>query len=135
MAAKLDVAVLSDITGIKSEDTFVRTIYAGNAVQTVQSNDAVKLITVRGTAFAASPETGGSAMKEDGMLRGGRGEIRREGESVCMYVYVYMPKARQYIQKHCSLSMYMCVVHVCTCTGHYILFAHSYYSRTGQFEC
>ena len=66
MAAKLDVAALSDIIGVKSEDTFVRTIYAGNAVQTVQSSDAVKLITVRGTAFAASSESGGSAAREDG---------------------------------------------------------------------
>ena len=66
MAAKLDVAALSDIIGIQSEDTFVRTIYAGNAVQTVQSSDAVKLITVRGTAFALAAESGGSATREDG---------------------------------------------------------------------
>lgn len=66
MAAKLDVSALSDIIGVKSEDTFVRTVYAGNAVQTVQSRDTVKLITVRGTAFTASPETGGSAAREDG---------------------------------------------------------------------
>ena len=65
VAAKLNVAALSDIIGIKSEDTFVRTVYAGNAVQTVQSSDTVKLITVRGTAFAASPETGGSAARVD----------------------------------------------------------------------
>ena len=66
VAAKLDVAALSDIIGIQSEDTFVRTIYAGNAVQTVQSSDAVKLITVRGTAFALAAESGGSATREDG---------------------------------------------------------------------
>jgi electron transfer flavoprotein alpha subunit len=65
VAAKLDVSAISDIIGVESEDTFVRTIYAGNAVQTVQSGDSVKLITVRGTAFAASPETGGSATRED----------------------------------------------------------------------
>ena len=64
VAAKLDAAPISDIIGIKSEDTFVRTIYAGNAVQTVKSNDSVKLITVRGTAFAPSEATGGST-KED----------------------------------------------------------------------
>lgn len=81
MAAKLDVSALSDIIGVKSEDTFVRTVYAGNAIQTVQSNDAVKLITVRGTAFASSSETGGSAVTEEGKGRGvgneTRGRVRR----------------------------------------------------------
>ena len=48
VAALLDVAMLSDITGIESADTFVRPIYAGNALATVQSSDRVKLITVRG---------------------------------------------------------------------------------------
>lgn len=64
VAAKLDAAPISDIIGIKSEDTFVRAIYAGNAIQTVQSNDSVKLVTVRGTAFAASEASGGSAKEE-----------------------------------------------------------------------
>ena len=71
MAAKLDVSALSDIIGVKTEDTFIRTIYAGNAVQTVQSRDSVKLVTVRGTAFAASPETGGTAAREDSNVGGG----------------------------------------------------------------
>ena len=63
VAAKLDVAQLSDITGIESADTFVRPIYAGNAFATVQSRDAVKVITVRTTAFeSAGP--GGSAAVE-----------------------------------------------------------------------
>ncbi|KAL0090823.1 hypothetical protein J3Q64DRAFT_1707186 [Phycomyces blakesleeanus] len=53
-AALLDVAPISDITGVSSEDTFVRPIYAGNAIATVQSKDAIKFITVRGTAFAAA---------------------------------------------------------------------------------
>lgn len=64
VAAKLDTAPISDIIGIKSEDTFVRTIYAGNAVQTVQSNDSVKLITVRGTAFPPTETSGGSTKEE-----------------------------------------------------------------------
>ncbi|WP_428607864.1 electron transfer flavoprotein subunit alpha/FixB family protein [Sedimenticola sp.] len=63
VAARLDVAMLSDITGIESEDTFVRPIYAGNALATVQSSDRIKLITVRGTAFDAA-ESGGSATIE-----------------------------------------------------------------------
>ena len=65
VAALLDVAPISDITGVNGEDTFVRTVYAGNAIQTVQSSDSVKLLTVRGTAFPPA-ETGGSAAQEDG---------------------------------------------------------------------
>ncbi|MCJ1309289.1 Electron transfer flavoprotein alpha-subunit [Agyrium rufum] len=51
IAALLDVQQISDITSIESEDTFVRPIYAGNAILTVQSTDSIKLITVRATAF------------------------------------------------------------------------------------
>ena len=65
VAAKLNVAPISDIVGVKSEDTFVRTIYAGNAMQTVKSNDSVKVITVRGTAFPPSEASGGSAQNEE----------------------------------------------------------------------
>lgn len=54
VAAKLDVAPLSDISEIKDEQTFVRTIYAGNAVTTIKSNDSVKVMTVRATAFDAA---------------------------------------------------------------------------------
>lgn len=64
VGAKLDVAPISDIIGVESEDTFIRTIYAGNAIQTVQSCDSVKLITVRGTSFEAAPAEGGSAATE-----------------------------------------------------------------------
>ncbi|CAL1299740.1 unnamed protein product, partial [Larinioides sclopetarius] len=52
IAAKLDVSSISDVIGIKNDDTFVRTIYAGNAIQTLKAKDAVKLLTVRGTNFA-----------------------------------------------------------------------------------
>ncbi|XP_033750566.1 electron transfer flavoprotein subunit alpha, mitochondrial-like [Pecten maximus] len=65
VAAKLDVSPISDIIGIKSEDTFIRTIYAGNAVQTVKSKDNVKLVSVRGTAFEAAETEGGSATSEN----------------------------------------------------------------------
>jgi electron transfer flavoprotein alpha subunit len=64
VAALLDVAQVSDITAILSPDTFVRPIYAGNALATVQSKDAVKVITVRGTGFEAAAATGGSAAIE-----------------------------------------------------------------------
>ena len=64
VAALLDVAQISDMSGIVSADTFIRPIYAGNALATVQSADAVKIITVRGTAFAAAPAEGGTAAIE-----------------------------------------------------------------------
>ncbi len=63
VAALLDVMQISDISEVKSADTFVRLIYAGNAVQTVQSTDAKKIITVRTASFAATGE-GGSASIE-----------------------------------------------------------------------
>ena len=64
VAALLDVAAISDITGVVSPDTFERPIYAGNAIATVQSADPIKVITVRATAFEAAASTGGSAAVE-----------------------------------------------------------------------
>ena len=64
VAAKLDVAQVSDITKVISADTFERPIYAGNAVATVQATDATKVITVRTTGFDAAASTGGSAAVE-----------------------------------------------------------------------
>ncbi|MEI6183275.1 MAG: FAD-binding protein [Polynucleobacter sp.] len=64
VAAKLDVAQLSDITKVLSSDTFERPIYAGNAIATVQTNDPVKVITVRTTGFDPVAATGGSAAIE-----------------------------------------------------------------------
>jgi len=64
VAAKLDVGQISDITKVESGDTFERPIYAGNAIATVQSTDAVKVITVRTTGFDAAAATGGSAAVE-----------------------------------------------------------------------
>ncbi|KAK6428597.1 Electron transfer flavoprotein alpha-subunit [Oleoguttula sp. CCFEE 5521] len=67
VAAMLDVQQISDITSVESEDTFVRPIYAGNAILTVQSDDATKIITVRGTAFPSGATEGGSASVEQGV--------------------------------------------------------------------
>ena len=61
VAAQLDVAAISDVTAVVSEDTFERPIYAGNAIATVQSCDKVKVVTVRTTAFGAAAVGAGSA--------------------------------------------------------------------------
>ncbi len=65
VAALLDVQQISDISGIEGPDTFVRPIYAGNALATVKSSDAKKVITVRATAFEAAAAEGGAATVED----------------------------------------------------------------------
>ncbi|MEX3791597.1 electron transfer flavoprotein subunit alpha/FixB family protein, partial [Paraburkholderia sp. BR14374] len=64
IAAKLDVAQISDITAVDSADTFERPIYAGNAIAIVQSADPIKVITVRSTGFDAVAAEGGSAAVE-----------------------------------------------------------------------
>ena len=64
VAALLDVMQISDISAVESADTFVRPIYAGNALATVQSKDPIKIITVRGTAFGPAAATGGNAPVE-----------------------------------------------------------------------
>jgi electron transfer flavoprotein alpha subunit len=65
VAAKLDVAQISEITKVDSPDTFERPIYAGNAIATVQSGDKIKVITVRGTGFDSAPASGGAAAIEN----------------------------------------------------------------------
>ncbi|MSQ58588.1 MAG: electron transfer flavoprotein subunit alpha/FixB family protein [Betaproteobacteria bacterium] len=64
VAALLDVAQISDIVAVVSADTFVRPIYAGNALATVQSSDAIRVVSVRMTGFDAAPAEGGSAVLE-----------------------------------------------------------------------
>ena len=64
VAALLDVMQISDIISVESEDTFTRPIYAGNAIATVRSKDAKKVITVRGTAFGKASRDGGSGTVE-----------------------------------------------------------------------
>lgn len=64
VAALLDVAQISEITAVESADTFVRPVYAGNVMATVQSSDAIKVITVRTTAFEAAAVAGGAAAVE-----------------------------------------------------------------------
>ena len=81
VAALLDVAAISDITGVVSADTFERPIYAGNAIATVQSSDAIKVITVRTTAFEAAA-TGGSAAIETIAGTGDAGSAKFVGQEL-----------------------------------------------------
>jgi len=82
VAAKLDVAQISDITKVVSADTFERPIYAGNAIATVQSSDTVKVITVRTTGFDAAAATGGSAAVEVAAEAAGAGKSSYVGSEI-----------------------------------------------------
>ena len=82
VAASLDVAQISDITQVISADTFERPIYAGNAIATVQSLDAVKVITVRTTGFDAAAAQGGSAAIESAAAADGGGKSRYVGSEI-----------------------------------------------------
>jgi electron transfer flavoprotein alpha subunit len=82
VAALLDVAQISEITEVVSADTFVRPIYAGNAMATVQSSDAKKVITIRTTNFAAADPTGGSATVEAGSAAADAGLSTFVGEEL-----------------------------------------------------
>ena len=81
VAAKLDVAQISDITKVVSADTFERPIYAGNAIATVQSQDATKVITVRTTGFDAAGQ-GGSAAVETVAAASGNGKSAYVGSEI-----------------------------------------------------
>ncbi len=82
VAAKLDVAQISDITKVDSPDTFERPIYAGNAIATVQSADKVKVITVRTTAFDPAAATGGSAAVESTGAAADNGKSKFVGQEI-----------------------------------------------------
>jgi len=82
VAASLDVAQLSDVTKVISADTFERPIYAGNAIATVQSSDATKVITVRTTGFDAAAATGGSASVESVAAVADSGKSRYVGSEL-----------------------------------------------------
>ncbi len=82
VAAKLDVAQISDITKVDSADTFERPIYAGNAIATVQSSDATKVITVRTTGFDAAAATGGSAAVESAAAQADSGKSSFKGSEI-----------------------------------------------------
>ena len=77
--ALLDVAQISDISAVESPDTFVRTIYAGNALATVQSADKIKVVTVRMTGFDPAPAEPGEPRGDPFERRGGALQLRRPG--------------------------------------------------------
>ena len=82
VAAKLDVGQISDVTQVISADTFERPIYAGNAMATVQSTDATKVITVRTTGFDAAAATGGSAAIESAAAQADSGKSSYKGSEI-----------------------------------------------------
>jgi electron transfer flavoprotein alpha subunit len=82
VAALLDVAQVSDVTKVASGDTFERPIYAGNAIATVQSSDAIKVITVRTTGFDAAASAGGSAPVESIEAVADAGVSKYEGSEI-----------------------------------------------------
>ena len=82
VAAKLDVAQISDITKVLSADTFERPIYAGNAIATVQSSDATKVVTVRTTGFDPAAPIGGSAAVETAAAVSGGGKSQYVGSEI-----------------------------------------------------
>ena len=82
VAAKLDVAQISDVTQVISADTFERPVYAGNAMATVQSTDATKVITVRTTGFDAAAATGGSAAVESAAAQADSGKSSFKGSEI-----------------------------------------------------
>jgi len=82
VAAKLDVAQISEISKVVSSDTFERPIYAGNAIATVQSTDATKVITVRATGFDAAASTGGSAQVDTIAATADSGKTAYKGSEI-----------------------------------------------------
>jgi electron transfer flavoprotein alpha subunit len=82
VAALLDVMQISDILSVESEDTFTRPIYAGNAIATVQTKDAKKVITVRGTAFEKAETSGGSGTIEKVAATGDTGVSTYVGSEI-----------------------------------------------------
>ncbi|KQT34858.1 electron transfer flavoprotein subunit beta [Sphingomonas sp. Leaf412] len=82
VAAMLDVMQISEILSVEGEDTFTRPIYAGNAIATVQSSDAKKVITIRGTAFDKAATEGGSGTIEAVASTGDKGLSTFEGQEI-----------------------------------------------------
>ncbi|MEO5938306.1 MAG: electron transfer flavoprotein subunit alpha/FixB family protein [Sphingomonas sp.] len=82
VAALLDVMQISDILSVESDDTFTRPIYAGNAIATVQTRDAKKVITVRGTAFEKAETSGGSGTIEKVAATGDSGKSIYVGSEI-----------------------------------------------------
>jgi electron transfer flavoprotein alpha subunit len=94
VAALLDVMQISDILSVESEDTFTRPIYAGNAIATVQSRDAKKVITVRGTAFDKAATEGGAGTIEAVASTGDQGLSTFAGSEIAAMVRPELTSAK-----------------------------------------
>ncbi|MFN9000349.1 MAG: electron transfer flavoprotein subunit alpha/FixB family protein [Betaproteobacteria bacterium] len=94
VAALLDVAQISDVVAVESPDTFVRPIYAGNAMATVRSADPIKVLTVRGTAFDAVPAAGGAAPIESVASPAAPGLSTLEGQELTVSARPELTAAR-----------------------------------------
>ncbi|MBB3693640.1 electron transfer flavoprotein subunit alpha/FixB family protein [Sphingomonas sp. BK580] len=94
VAALLDVMQISDVLSVEGEDTFTRPIYAGNAIATVQTRDAKKVLTVRGTAFEKAAAEGGSGMIEAVAATGDTGLATFEGAEIAALTRPELTSAR-----------------------------------------
>jgi electron transfer flavoprotein alpha subunit len=94
VAVLLDVAQISDVVSVLDADTFVRPIYAGNVLATVQSKDSIKVITVHSTGFAAVPTSGGSAALETVTAREDMGLTTLVGRELTQSARPELPAAR-----------------------------------------
>jgi len=116
VAVKLDVAPLTDITAVYSEDSFERPMYAGNAVAKVTSKDKVKIFTVRTTAFEKAATEGGSASQESIESAGDAGKTKFVSEEMTKrYVFVWLSFFRC-IQQYCPQDYVQRVGSQLTCT-------------------
>jgi electron transfer flavoprotein alpha subunit len=94
VAALLDVMQISDVLSVEGEDTFTRPIYAGNAIATVQTRDAKKVLTVRGTAFEKAAAEGGSGTIEAVAATGDTGLATFEGAEIAALTRPELTSAR-----------------------------------------
>ena len=94
VAALLDVMQISDVLSVEGEDTFTRPIYAGNAIATVQTRDAKKVLTVRGTAFEKASAEGGSGTIEAVAATGDTGLATFEGAEIAALTRPELTSAR-----------------------------------------
>jgi electron transfer flavoprotein alpha subunit len=104
VGALLNIQPVSDVIGIQSPDTFVRPIYAGNAILTVKSLEGVKILTIRPTSFEAVPASGGSAPVEKGMSIPKR--FRFQYNKIRNFFHVNLFRGKKYRLFFCRLKSF-----------------------------